>query len=41
MAGVGFELRANTHLHRRDVSFKARAVHINPMLGAGLLPTCP
>src|SRR5260370_36184943 len=33
LAGVGSELRANTHLHGRDVSFHARAVYINPMPG--------
>jgi hypothetical protein len=32
IAVLGLELCANTHLQGRDISFKPRSVHINPML---------
>jgi hypothetical protein len=32
IAALGLELCANTHLQGRDISFKPRSVHIDPML---------
>jgi hypothetical protein len=32
IAFLGLELCANTHLQGRDISFRPRSVHVNPML---------